>query len=140
MYCAKYIDFLSGAFTSNPPTAPLGGYEADDLSGLLEEITNLQDSTEYTINLSDPQSSLPFDLNTGETITLLVQSPTPKTVVRVSQIIFPDGTMDGPFSSDTSFTATQKGKHVFIIRPNMMASEEVYTGNVTVKVTLITNN
>lgn len=92
-------------------------------------------SRDYTVNLSDSDPSISFPLSTGEVITLHVQSPSPKTVLRVSQIISPDGSADGPFSPETTFTAPGQGTYKFIIGANLMASEEPYTGSVVVTVT-----
>ncbi|MEI7477366.1 MAG: hypothetical protein WCJ81_02310 [bacterium] len=77
-----------------------------------------------------------FPLNIGDTITLTVQSPSSKTSVRVSQIISPDGKADGPFSQNTVFKAPSQGMYNFIIKPNLMASEEPYTGEVKVYVSI----
>jgi len=57
-------------------------------------------------------------------------------VIRVRQIITPDGKADGPFESNVQYTATQNGTHNFSIGANLMASEHPYTGSVVIKVTL----
>ena len=71
---------------------------------------------------------------TQNRITLNIEQPPVDSVVRVSQIEMPDGTMDGPFSSQTNYTATSKGEYKFRISENMMATNTPYTGNVNVNV------
>jgi hypothetical protein len=87
----------------------------------------------FSVNLSEPEHSLSFLLNTWENITLLVKQPSVKAAIRVSQIIMPDWTMDGPFWSELIFIAKQKWIYKFIISVNQMASEEIFTGSVMIK-------
>lgn len=89
----------------------------------------------YTINLSDAEPALMLVLQSGDIITLQVEQPlSNKTVLRLNQIISPDGTADGPFDRTTTYTATQSGKYTFRIGANLMASEEPYTGSIAVHV------
>jgi hypothetical protein len=90
----------------------------------------------YVVSLADPDAALTFALASGDKIRLQVQSPTSKTVIRVGQIINGLGEADGPFSSDTTFVAPKADTYRFTIRPNMMASQEPYSGNVVVNVSL----
>jgi hypothetical protein len=99
---------------------------------------NANPSMNYVVNFSDTESALTFALNSGDTIRLLVQSPTPKTVIRVGQIINGRGEADGPFTADTTFIAPKQDIYKFTIRANLMASQEPYSGNVVVNVTLKT--
>jgi hypothetical protein len=41
--------------------------------------------------------------------------------IRISQIIFPDGTADGPFWKDLTYILTQSGSYQIILSANMMA-------------------
>ena len=75
-------------------------------------------------------------MNRWDKIRLLISQPPVKAIVRVNQIISPDGSADGPFSSDTEYTAKQSGTYNFIIGVNQMASQDIYTGSITVNVTL----
>ncbi len=89
----------------------------------------------HVVNLSDKKTTtLSFELDIGDRITLNIEQPPVDSVVRVSQIEMPDGTMDGPFSSQTNYTATSKGEYKFRISENMMATNTPYTGNVNVNV------
>lgn len=89
----------------------------------------------FTINLSDTKHDLSFLLNIWEEITIKIEQPSVKASVRVSQVVMPDGTMDGPFGSELKFIATQSWVHTFIISVNQMASEDIFTGSVIVNVT-----
>jgi hypothetical protein len=56
--------------------------------------------------------------------TLKVSLQTPWDInwnIRVSQIIFPDGTADGPFWKDLNYKLTQSGSYQLILFANMMA-------------------
>lgn len=100
----------------------------------IDNIWWISDYTQiFSVNLSDPEHSLSFLLNTWENITLLVEQPKIKAAIRVSQIIMPDWTMDGPFWSELTFIAKQKWIYKFIISVNQMASEEIFTGSVMIK-------
>ena len=93
-------------------------------------------SRNYILQLWGSTPSLSFSLNAWDKIRLLIAQPPVKAIVRVNQIIAPNGEADGPFSSDTDFTATQSGTYRFTIGINQMASQDIYTGSVTVNVTL----
>ncbi|MCD7900806.1 MAG: hypothetical protein LUH22_13310 [Bacteroides sp.] len=43
--------------------------------------------------------------------------------IRFSQIILPDGTMDGPFGNEMSYHLPIKGEYVLILHENMMAGD-----------------
>lgn len=90
-------------------------------------------SQTFTVDLSAPEHALSFVLNSWQDIKITVEQPSVKAYVRVSQIVMPDGTMDGPFWSEMLFTAAQSWTYKFIISVNQMASEDVFTGSVTVK-------
>jgi hypothetical protein len=47
--------------------------------------------------------------------------------IRFNQIIFPDGTSDGPFGMDLKMPLTQKGNHIIVIGHSQMA-EDPYWG------------
>ena len=93
-------------------------------------------SRAYVLQLWSNTPKLSFSLNTWDKIRLLISQPAAKVVVRVNQIIAPNGEADGPFSSDTEYTATQSWLYNFTIGINQMASEDIFTGSVTVYVTL----
>ena len=55
--------------------------------------------------------------------------------IRLSQIIAPDGTADGPFGQETNYELTQNGGYQLIFNENMMAGDP-WSGEVEIKVTL----
>ena len=99
-------------------------------------VSTIIPSRNYILQLWGNTPKLSFSLNRWDKIRLLISQPPVKAIVRVNQIISPDGSADGPFSSDTEFTAKQSGTYNFTIGVNQMASQDIYTGSVTVNVTL----
>lgn len=55
--------------------------------------------------------------------------------LRLSQIVMPDGTMDGPFSTETTYDLTQNGWYQLIFNENMMAWDP-WSGDATFSITL----
>ena len=55
--------------------------------------------------------------------------------LRLSQIIMPDGTMDGPFGKDTTYKLDQLGWYQLLFNENMMAWDP-WSWNVTITVFL----
>lgn len=51
--------------------------------------------------------------------------------LRLSQIIMPDGSMDGPFGTETEYSLTQNGGYQLIFNENMMAGDGPWSGDVT---------
>lgn len=62
----------------------------------------------------ETQPSLKFKLSMGDTINLTIDQPTPKTVLRLSHVVYPDKTTDGPFSAETSLIASLEGEYEFV--------------------------
>lgn len=55
--------------------------------------------------------------------------------LRLSQIVAPDGTADGPFGVDTDYDLTQNGGYQLLFHENMMAGDP-WSGDVEIQVTL----
>ena len=55
--------------------------------------------------------------------------------LRLSQIVMPDGTMDGPFGTETEYNLTQNGGYQLIFNENMMAGDP-WSGDATLSLTL----
>lgn len=55
--------------------------------------------------------------------------------LRLSQIVMPDGTMDGPFGSDTTIGLTQFGGYELLYHENMMAGDP-WSGEALITITL----
>lgn len=140
------IVLLSGCMkTTTMPPVGTGNNTGETTTGTIQTGTTTPTSTgqetlpdttgTYTVNLWDEIPELKLLLHSGDKITLQVDQPiTHKTVVRVNQIVTPDGTADGPFDSYTTHVATQSGLYTFRIWPSLMASQEPYTGPVAVHV------
>ena len=88
----------------------------------------------------DDHPSLKFKLSMGDTINLTIDQPSAETVLRLSQVVYPDKSTDGPFSAETSFIASLDGEYEFIFAPNMMASNQPYSGDAKVTVDIQRNN
>ncbi len=56
--------------------------------------------------------------------------------LRLSQIIMPDGNMDGPFGTDSTVELTQFGGYELIFHENMMSGDP-WSGNAIVTITLM---
>ena len=61
---------------------------------------------------------------TGETLTVNLATPEDAMGnIRISQIIDPDGTADGPFGRDLTHVLAHTGTYTVILGPNMMAGD-----------------
>lgn len=142
MGTTKPIDTNTGANTiisGEDVQAPL----VDELSGNNHEYTLFFDdnNTEKTFNINhtaETQDTVNF-INDGYkklhvNIFFLSAADTGANL-RLSQIVMPDGTMDGPFSTDTEYDLTQNGGYQLIFNENMMAGDP-WTGTATVKISL----
>ena len=70
------------------------------------------------------------------TKTLKVSLKTPldsKGNVRIAQIITPNGTGDGPFGKEMTYTLTQDGTYRLVLSANMMAGDP-WSGEVDVNI------
>jgi hypothetical protein len=56
--------------------------------------------------------------------------------LRLSQIVMPDGNMDGPFGIDSTITLAQLGRYNLIFNENMMSGDP-WSGNAIVTITLL---
>lgn len=94
------------------------------------------ETKDFPLDMKDNKWALKIDYGTGARVkvhfsslgtkTLQVNLTTPKDAngnIRVSQIIFPDGTSDGPFWKDMTFDLTKSGSYQVILAPNMMAGD-----------------
>jgi len=61
------------------------------------------------------------DMDTG-LLNVSINHSKPDANLRISQVVMPDGSTDGPFGHQISFDARQKGDYKFIISKSNMAS------------------
>lgn len=77
-----------------------------------------------------------FLSSTAKSLTVHLDTPgDTKANVRVSQIVMPDGTSDGPFGRDMTYSLTQTGEYQLIISESLMAGDP-WAGRVDVTVGL----
>ena len=77
-----------------------------------------------------------FINDTGKSISVDISFPNTSTGnLRLSQIVMPDGTMDGPFGQHTKYNLVQKWWYEFIFNENMMAWDP-WSWEVTISITL----
>lgn len=94
------------------------------------------ETKDFTLDMKDNKWAMKIDYGTGARVkvhftsegikALKVNLTTPLDTngnIRVSQIIFPDGTSDGPFGKDMTFDLTKSGSYQVILAPNMMAGD-----------------
>jgi hypothetical protein len=94
------------------------------------------ETKDVTLELSDGKWVLNIDYGTWARVkvhftsegtkNLKISLQTPWDVnwnIRVSQIVFPDGTSDGPFWKDLNYKLTKNGEHQVILSANMMAGD-----------------
>lgn len=74
-------------------------------------------------------ASMMIGLLSGDTLHIQVIQDLSQTgtVLRLNQIMSPDWKLDGPFSDNYDFSATESGTYMFIIGENLMAAEAKYT-------------
>lgn len=58
--------------------------------------------------------------------------------LRLSQIVMPDGTMDGPFGIDTTIDLTQKGGYELRFQENQMSGDS-WSGSALITISLMDN-
>lgn len=91
---------------------------------------------DVTMDISDGTASLVIDTETGATsrVTLEVERPVmlnlrlttpddPAGNIRISQIVMPDGTADGPFGTELNYRLSQTGSYRLILSANQMAGD-----------------
>lgn len=78
---------------------------------------------------------LSFDSGDGKQLYGKITSQDTLANVRFTQIVMPDGTMDGPFGNEIRYELPQKGKYEINIGENMMAGDP-WSGVFTVEITL----
>ncbi len=109
------------------------------LPGPANEYTFLFDGTNVGSVTTDHVAWEPtkiFFINDGkEKMTVNISFPEGEGNLRLSQIIMPDGEMDGPFGQNTTYELTQSGGYQLIFNENMMAGDP-WSGKATITVTL----
>jgi len=78
---------------------------------LQKEITGINQSIRLTIT----------DMEPGQ-LKIRINPKNPEANIRISRVILPDGTTDGPFGRELQYNITQRGNFVVIIRKSNMAS------------------
>jgi len=69
-----------------------------------------------------------IDINSGDTLRVLIQPSEKDANIRINQIIYPNGTADGPFDRDKKFRLEQAGLYQLILGNNLMAEGKTKTG------------
>lgn len=91
---------------------------------------------ELTIHKEKNQSIYAiFESDGYKRISAQLSSPDSLANIRFSQIIMPDGKMDGPFARELDYELPVDGSYKIIINENMMAGDP-WDGNFTIKVKL----
>lgn len=81
----------------------------------------------------DSRDTLTFYGSNNQTIHAIIKSDKePGTAIRFSQIIMPDGTMDGPFSTEIIYKLHQQGYYKLIVGDNLMAADHAFTGKYSI--------
>ena len=62
-----------------------------------------------------------IDINSGDTLHVLIEPSGQDANIRLNQIIYPDGKADGPFDKDQKFAIEKPGPYQLIIGNNLMA-------------------
>lgn len=91
----------------------------------------------HELSMTSGSNTIALELKAGDKVIVTIETKLPQTFFRISQVVYPDGTMDGPFGDGQLRDITQAGSYQFVISPNMMASNEVYTGTVQVQTQII---
>lgn len=151
---AFILSWCTQPFSSLPDTTTTGDEHIDvptnDIQEALEDQLR-EENGEYTLFFDDTHTSKTFTLhhkadqrttiafiNDGfKKVTIDIVLPTTDTWanLRLSQIIMPDGTMDGPFGLQTEYDLNQNGWYELIISESLMAWDP-WTGDVQVTVSL----
>ncbi len=92
--------------------------------------------TPYRLDMTDWKDAISIDLQSWDKIIIAIKQVPVDAYIHVSQIVYPDGTTDWPFEDGHTFVITQAGSYQFIISPDMMASNEIYTGKVDAELQL----
>lgn len=98
--------------------------------------TSDANTTSYQLDMAEGHDTIDIDLQAWDHVIIAIKTVLPQTFFRVSQIVYPDSSMDGPFEDGHTFQITQDGSYQFIVGPNMMASNEVYTGMIDVELSI----
>ncbi|USN57435.1 MAG: hypothetical protein H6766_03185 [Candidatus Peribacteria bacterium] len=102
----------------------------DDVSGANHEYTlsfdDVNTTKTFTVYHEAEQSDTISFINDGFTqlsVDIVLPAGQTGANLRLSQIIMPDGSMDGPFGLDTTYDLTQNGGYQLILSENMMAGD-----------------
>lgn len=112
----------------------------ENLSGTNDEYNPIFNGLESKVINIDHRSGTPTKvafINSEATVMRVVVSfPDGQSGnLRWSQVIMPDGTMDGPFGQDTRYDLTQFGGYELIFNENNMSGDP-WTGKATITITL----
>lgn len=79
--------------------------------------------------------NLQFSSGDYSKVTGVITSPDSMANIRFSQIVMPDGQMDGPFGREITYELPVKGDYLLLLRENLMAGDP-WEGDFQVTVTL----
>lgn len=143
-----YYSIKEGAaqsFTTRPAMLLVVDRKYD---GLLDAVANAYDR-DQTVSLvvRDGKASATVDKQAGQTVTFSfdagdytrlranLSSEAADANVRISQIIMPDGSADGPFGREMEYELTQRGTYQLIVNENIMAGDP-WAGQFTIDIEL----
>lgn len=94
------------------------------------------DSVSVSAGIEGPGKSVHITLNIthGRELVASVTPDAPNGNVRISQVIMPDGSADGPFGRSMRYPVKQKGHYELVIGQNLMAAEKEWKGMFLLKV------
>ncbi|MBC7503814.1 hypothetical protein H7169_02500 [Candidatus Gracilibacteria bacterium] len=142
--CSNGVDTPTPPVISNPPVA------TGTVGGELPPTSVATGSTpKYTLSFADTNTGtvivrhitgvrthVYFVNSDSKTARVIVTFPGgAQGNLRWSQVVMPDGNMDGPFGQDTNYTLTQTGRYELIFHENMMTGDP-WTGDAQIAITL----
>lgn len=116
---------------TSPTNTVLHPAEADTIT------LNIQNgkATARIYKVADQHINIKFNAGDFTRMTGTVTSPDSTANIRFSQILMPDGQMDGPFGRDISYNLDKRGNYVLFLHENQMAGDP-WAGEIIVGLSL----
>lgn len=90
----------------------------------------LSKNLEFTSGHTD---TIGFSVHIPDSVHILVKSPMDTANIRISQLLFPNGTSDGPFGKELLYQFSDTGQYYLMINENKMVGN-AYTGPYEVEI------
>lgn len=87
------------------------------------------------VKVSGEKDTISFEIKERSIVKIKLSTPSDTGNIRISQIVMPNGEMDGPFGKDYEDSLQAPGVYNLIIAESMMA-ENPYTGEYQVEITV----